>query len=186
MVDPGWLAVYGREAQDEDANLVPTVKNEKVKTGKARPADLITKPSACYSEAALLSVMKGAGRLVDDDALHEVMASRGLGTLATRVVIIEDLLTERYLVREGRGPIPTTKAFQLMTLLRGLGMGEPAQTELTGGWEHEFSPIEHDQLERDELMRRITQMMRQIVKRAREHDSDTIPGDHATSSTPCP
>jgi DNA topoisomerase-3 len=23
LVNPGWLAVYGKEAQDEDANLVP-------------------------------------------------------------------------------------------------------------------------------------------------------------------
>ncbi|MDP1491752.1 hypothetical protein, partial [Klebsiella pneumoniae] len=82
--------------------------------------------------------------------------------------------------------IPTAKAFQLMTLLRGLGVEELTQAELTGGWEHKLSLIERGQLERDEFMREIAQMTQQIVKRAKEYDSDTIPGDYATLSTPCP
>ena len=35
LVNPGWLVVYGREAQGEDANLVPVAKDEKVKTDKS-------------------------------------------------------------------------------------------------------------------------------------------------------
>ncbi|MFN7608981.1 MAG: DNA topoisomerase III, partial [Ralstonia sp.] len=186
LVNPGWLVVYGREAQGEDANLVPVAKDEKVKTDKVEPVGLTTKPPARYNEATLLSAMEGAGKLVDDDALREAMAGKGLGTPATRAAIIEGLLTEKYLVREGRELIPTAKAFQLMTLLRGLGVEELTQAELTGGWEHKLSLIERGQLERDEFMREIAQMTQQIVKRAKEYDSDTIPGDYATLSTPCP
>jgi DNA topoisomerase-3 len=32
LVNPGWLAVYGKEAQDEDANLVPVQPGEQVRT----------------------------------------------------------------------------------------------------------------------------------------------------------
>ncbi len=35
-------------------------------------------------------------------------------------------------------------------------------------------------------MLEIAQMTQQIVKRAKEYDSDTIPGDYATLDTPCP
>jgi DNA topoisomerase-3 len=31
LVNPGWLAVYGKEAQDEDANLVPVQAGEQVR-----------------------------------------------------------------------------------------------------------------------------------------------------------
>ncbi|MGD7278330.1 topoisomerase C-terminal repeat-containing protein, partial [Ralstonia pseudosolanacearum] len=124
--------------------------------------------------------------LVDDDALREAMAGKGLGTPATRAAIIEGLLTEKYLLREGRELIPTAKAFQLMTLLRGLGVEELTQAELTGEWEHKLAQIERGRLARDEFMREIAQMTQQIVKRAKEYDSDTIPGDYATLSTPCP
>jgi DNA topoisomerase-3 len=130
--------------------------------------------------------MEGAGKLVDDDELREAMAGKGLGTPATRAAIIEGLLAEKYLVREGRELIPTAKAFQLMTLLRGLGVEELTQAELTGEWEHKLSQIERGRLKRDEFMREIAQMTQQIVKRAKEYDNDTIPGDYATLDTPCP
>ncbi|MEC3767339.1 DNA topoisomerase III [Cupriavidus sp. SS-3] len=191
LVNPGWLVIYGREAQGKDgkedaANLVPVAKDEKVKTDKVEAVGLTTKPPARYNEATLLSAMEGAGKLVDDDALREAMAGKGLGTPATRAAIIEGLLTEKYLVREGRELIPTAKAFQLMTLLRGLGVQELTQAELTGEWEHKLSQIERGRLKRDEFMREIAQMTQQIVKRAKEYDSDTIPGDYATLDTPCP
>ncbi|UXC35986.1 DNA topoisomerase III [Cupriavidus gilardii] len=186
LVNPGWLVVYGREAQGDDANLVPVAKDEKVRTDKVEPVGLTTKPPARYNEATLLSAMEGAGKLVDDDALREAMAGKGLGTPATRAAIIEGLLTEKYLVREGRELIPTAKAFQLMTLLRGLGVEELTQAELTGEWEHKLAQIERGRLKRDEFMREIAQMTQQIVKRAKEYDSDTIPGDYATLQTPCP
>ncbi|CAN7543005.1 DNA topoisomerase 3 [compost metagenome] len=188
LVNPGWLVIYGREAQgDKDAaNLVPVAKDEKVKTDKVESVGLTTKPPARYNEATLLSAMEGAGKLVDDDALREAMAGKGLGTPATRAAIIEGLLTEKYLVREGRELIPTAKAFQLMTLLRGLGVLELTQAELTGEWEHKLSQIERGRMKRDEFMLEIAQMTQQIVKRAKEYDSDTIPGDYATLDTPCP
>ncbi|WP_428852026.1 DNA topoisomerase III [Imbroritus primus] len=186
LVNPGWLVVYGREAQGDDANLVPVGKDERVKTDKVEPVGLVTKPPARYSEATLLSAMEGAGKLVGDEELREAMAGKGLGTPATRAAIIEGLLTEKYLVREGRELIPTAKAFQLMTLLRGLGVQELTQAELTGEWEHKLAQIERGRLKRDTFMTEIAQMTQQIVKRAKEYDNDTIPGDYATLQTPCP
>ena len=35
LVNPGWLAVYGKEAQDEDATLAPVQPNERVRTEEA-------------------------------------------------------------------------------------------------------------------------------------------------------
>jgi DNA topoisomerase III len=186
LVEPGWLQVYGRESSGEDANLVPVQKNEKVKTDKIAAHGLTTKPPARYNEATLLSAMEGAGKLVEDDELREAMAAKGLGTPATRAAIIEGLLGEKYLVREARDLIPTAKAFQLMTLLRGLGVEELTAPELTGEWEHKLAQMERGKLARDAFMQEIARMTQTIVKRAKEYDSDTIPGDYATLSTPCP
>ena len=78
--------------------------------------------------------MEGAGKLVDDEELREAMSERGLGTPATRAAIIEGLLNESYLRREGRDLVPTAKARQLMTLLSGLDVTELTSPELTGEW----------------------------------------------------
>jgi DNA topoisomerase-3 len=189
MTNPGWLAVYGKEAAADDkdgATLVPVAKGEKVLADKVTPNGLVTKPPARYNEATLLSAMEGAGKLVDSDELRDAMAGKGLGTPATRAAIIEGLLTEKYLLREGRDLIPTAKAFQLMTLLRGLGVNELTAPELTGEWEYKLSQMEKGQISREEFMREIAQMTQIIVKRAKEYDNDTIPGEYATLKTPCP
>lgn len=191
MTQAGWLAIYGKEALEEKdgdgkGTLVPVAKGEKVITEEVQAHGLFTKPPARYSEATLLSAMEGAGKLVDDGELREAMAGKGLGTPATRAAIIEGLLTEKYLLREGRELMPTAKAFQLMTLLRGLGVDELTSPELTGEWEYKLSQMEKGKISRDEFMREIAQMTQIIVKRAKEYDNDTIPGDYATLQTPCP
>ncbi|WP_136413750.1 MULTISPECIES: DNA topoisomerase III [Oxalobacteraceae] len=191
MTNPGWLAIYGREAANDDdkenaGTLVPVAKDEKVKTDKITANGLVTKPPARYTEATLLSAMEGAGKLVEDEDLREAMAGKGLGTPATRAAIIEGLLNEKYLLREGRELIPTAKAFQLMTLLRGLGVDELTLPELTGEWEYKLAQMERGKISREEFMREIAQMTQIIVKRAKEYNNDTIPGDYATLKTPCP
>ena len=195
LVRPGWLAIYGKEAADEVAgakdgdkgqSLVPVKPGEMVRAEIVEPKGLKTRPPARYSEATLLGAMEGAGKLVDDDELREAMQEKGLGTPATRAAIIEGLLNEKYILREGRELIPTAKAFQLMTLLRGLGVEELSKPELTGEWEYKLAQMEHGQLSRDAFMREIAAMTEHIVKKAKEYDRDTVPGDYATLSTPCP
>ena len=186
LVNPGWLSIYGREAQGSDDTLVAVTDNETVTVDLVEPKALATKPPARFSEATLLSAMEGAGKLVDDDALREAMSERGLGTPATRASIIEGLLNESYLRREGRELVPSAKAKQLMTLLSGLGVNELTSPELTGEWEHRLKQIEQGQLDREAFMAKIESMTDAIVRRAKEYERDTVPGDYVTLATPCP
>jgi DNA topoisomerase-3 len=186
LVNPGWLAIYGREAQDEEANLVAVQQKEKVKSEDVRVNANETRPPARYSEATLLSAMEGAGKMVDDEELRAAMAGRGLGTPATRAQIIENLINEQYIHREGRELVPTAKGFSLMTLLNGLGIPELTHPELTGDWEWKLARMEKGELSRSEFMKEIAAMTQQIVDRAKSYDSDTIPGDFGELSTPCP
>jgi DNA topoisomerase-3 len=195
LVRPGWLAIYGKEAADEVADakdgdkgqsLVPVQPGEKVKTETVDPKGLKTRPPARYSEATLLGAMEGAGKTVEDDELREAMQEKGLGTPATRASIIEGLIAEKYMLREGRELIPTAKAFQLMTLLRGLGVEELSKAELTGEWEYKLNQMEHGKLSRSSFMAEIAAMTERMVKKAKEYDRDTIPGDYATLVAPCP
>ena len=114
------------------------------------------------------------------------MQEKGLGTPATRAAIIEGLIGEKYMLREGRELIPTAKAFQLMTLLRGLQVEELSKPALTGDWEYKLAQMEKGQLSREAFMREIAAMTERIVLKAKEYDRDTVPGDYATLVTPCP
>ena len=189
LVKPGWLAIYGKEAQDDDESgkvLVAVQPGELALTESVTPKSLKTRPPARYTEATLLGAMEGAGKLVEDDELREAMQEKGLGTPATRAAIIEGLLNEKYMLRDGREMIPTAKAFQLMTLLRGLGVEELSKPALTGEWEHKLALMEQGKLSREAFMREIAAMTEHIVKKAKEYDRDTVPGDYVTLHTPCP
>lgn len=195
LVNPGWLAIYGKEAANEveDAkdgdkgqSLVPVAPNEKVLAEAVDAKGLKTRPPARYSEATLLGAMEGAGKTVEDDELREAMQEKGLGTPATRSSIIEGLIAEKYMLREGRELIPTAKAFQLMTLLRGLGAEELSKAELTGEWEYKLALMEQGKLKREVFMAEIAAMTERLVRKAKEYDRDTIPGDYATLQAPCP
>ena len=187
LIEPGWLAIYGRKANaGGDDTLVAVKPDEKAQTEAIEARDLATRPPARFTEATILSAMEGAGKTFEDDELREAMNGKGLGTPATRAAIIEGLIREVYLVREDRALIPTTKAFQLLTLLRGLGVNELTKPELTGEWESKLSLIEQGDLDRNKFMDEINAMTEQIVARAKNYGSTSIPGDYATLKTPCP
>ena len=186
LVKPGWLAIYGKDEQQESANLPPVAKAEQPLASAVDAISLATRPPARYSEATLLTAMEGAGKLIDDDELREAMAQKGLGTPATRAAVIERLIAEKYLIREGRELIPTAKAFQLLTLLTGLDVKELIQPELTGEWEYKLLQMERGKLKRATFMKEIARMTERIVKSAKEFNSETIPGDYSTLTTPCP
>ncbi len=192
LVKPGWLAIYGKEAEDEntdkeDAKTLVAVKpGEMVRAEVVEAKGLKTRPPARYSEATLLGAMEGAGKTIDDDELRQAMQEKGLGTPATRAATIEGLLYEKYMLREGRELIPTAKAFQLMTLLRGLDVQELTKAELTGDWEFKLAQMEHGKLSRETFMAEIAAMTERMVAKAKGYDKDTIPGDYATLVAPCP
>jgi DNA topoisomerase-3 len=187
LVNPGWLAVYGKEAQSADEPMLAKVlPNEKVATEELRVQGNQTKPPARFTEATLLSAMEGAGKTIEDDELREAMREKGLGTPATRAQIIEGLIQEKYVHRDGRELTPTAKAFSLMTLLHGLGIPELFSPELTAEWEFRLAQMEHGKLKREQFMREIIRMTKHIVAEAKNYESVTIPGDFATLSARCP
>jgi DNA topoisomerase-3 len=114
------------------------------------------------------------------------MKERGLGTPATRAVIIEKLIAEEYVLRNQRELQPTPKATALFTLLRGLEIPELISPELTGEWEYRLKEMEHGKLSRTEFMQGIADMTRHIVERAKAHESETVPGDYVTLAVACP
>ena len=184
LVNPGWLAVYGRSAEESSENLPAIAANENAAPREITVQRIQTKPPARYTEATLLSAMEGAGKLVEDDELRAAMASKGLGTPATRAAIIEGLLQEEYIHREGRELVPTPKAFSLLFALHMLGIVELASPELTGEWEHKLKLIELGTMTRNEFMQQIWALVKNIVGVIKTGEIPDVV--YATVPAPCP
>jgi DNA topoisomerase-3 len=131
--------------------------------------------------------MEGAGKFIDDEDLRAAMAGKGLGTPATRAAIIEGLINEQYLVRDGRELHPTAKAFQLLRALRGFGVDALDAPELTGEWEYQLAQMERGKLKRTAFMKEIAAMTQDIVDRIRKGaEKGEVPGDYVTLKAKCP
>jgi DNA topoisomerase III len=186
LVTPGWLAVYGKESQeDEDSpNLPPLEKNERIWTKDLEIKSKATQPPPRFSEATLLTAMEGAGKLIEDEELREAMAERGLGTPATRAATIEGLIFEEYIHRNGRELQPTAKATTLLFALEQLKVDEIRSPELTGEWEFKLKEMEHGRLGREEFMAEIMQRTQLMVERIKT--GEFADPDFGSLKTPCP
>ncbi len=169
LVEPGWKAVYGASSEvGGEKTLAPLPPGQPMHCAEIATQQLETKPPARFNEATLLSAMEHSGKLVEDEELAEAMKERGLGTPATRAAIIEKLLGENYLVRERKDLIPTSKAFELISLLEARDIDVLASPELTGEWEYKLNQILKKQMTREQFMREIREKTSEIVEKVKQ------------------
>lgn len=180
LAEPGWLAVYGKTTKDVAQDELPMLSPAdgmppKANIHSTELEEEQTKPPPRYTEATLLTAMETAGRLVDDEALAEAMKEKGLGTPATRAQIIENLIYQNYMERQGRELVPTPKAETLIAFLDMIKVEDLTSPSMTGEWEYKLHQIEQGKLSRDKFMEGITVMTQGMVERAKsfeEKDED--------------
>jgi DNA topoisomerase-3 len=169
LVKPGWLEVYGRRpgvAAGKD-ELCPVSVGEPAHAESVEVLAEETKPPARMTESTLLSAMEGAGKLIDDEALREAMAERGLGTPATRAATIEGLISQKYLAREGRELFVSGAGMRLINLVREMEIEGLYSPKLTGDWEFKLRQMEQGNLKRGDFMKEIIAYTDEICTKAR-------------------
>ncbi len=118
--------------------------------------------------------MENSDKLVEDDDLADAMKERGLGTPATRAAIIEKLIKEKYVVREGKDLTPTGKAFELLALLEAMKIEVLASPEMTGEWEFKLNQILKGEFTREKFMDEIRSMTTHIIDQVKNFESEEV------------
>jgi len=178
LTAPGWLAVYGKNTVDDDSpdsKALPALSPDdkaKAKTLEATLHSETTKPPPRYTEATLLSAMEGAGKMVDDEEHADAMKERGLGTPATRADTIEGLVNQKYLDRNQRELVPSTKAEQLFQFLSAVKVDDLTSPAMTGEWEFHLREMEHGKYSREKFMAEIVKETKGIVERVKGFEED--------------
>lgn len=175
LLEAGWKAIYGTiEGDNQDKILASVPEKAAISCIEIDKEAQETKPPARYNEATLLSAMENSDKLVDDEELADAMKERGLGTPATRAAIIEKLIKEKYVVREGKDLTPTGKAFELLALLEAMKIEVLASPEMTGEWEFKLNQILKGEFTRDQFMGEIRAMTRRIIDQVRNFEDDEV------------
>ena len=165
--DMGWRAITARtpEGEESDQEKIPEQNLSRHSRGEKQAVNGLklnraqTKPPSRYTEATLLTAMEGAGKFIEDEELRESIKGSGLGTAATRADIIEKLLNNFYIERNGKSLIPTDKGIQLVAL----APEELRSPELTARWEQCLTDIARGQGARGEFMAGIRKMTVDMV-----------------------
>jgi DNA topoisomerase-3 len=175
LLEAGWKAIYGSSADDDqDRTLAPVPADTPVDCREIVIEDHETTPPPRYNEATLLSAMENSDKLVEDEDLADAMKERGLGTPATRAAIIEKLIKEKYVVREGKDLTPTGKAFELLALLEAMKIEVLASPELTGEWEYKLNRILKGEFTRAQFMAEIRAMTQNIIDRVKNFETEEV------------
>ena len=130
----------------------------------------VTTPPERYTDATLLSAMEHAGRFVDDDKLKANLGN-GLGTPATRADMIEKLVQNRYVEREGKYFVPTAKGREVVRLAPEI-LRSP---ELTGVWEGRLERIAKGKEDPELFIKDIKKMASDLVKEVERSDKVFAP-----------
>jgi len=202
LVEPGWLAVYGKTAdvatsteagEDEEdetkkgeRQIVPVKPGESAELRRIELLEKVTRPPARYNESTLLSAMETAGKRVDDEDLRDAMSERGLGTPATRAAIIEGLILDKYITRDGRDLFVTTRGMRLIEQLHNMEIGLLTSPEMTGEWEYKLKQMEQGTLDRSTFMREIRDLTSNVVATAKDYARNAVEREWPEFPVPCP
>ncbi len=175
LLDPGWKIIYGKSADNQKDIMLDSIpENANVICNDISLEKLETKPPPRFNEATLLSAMENSDKLVEDEELAEAMKERGLGTPATRASIIEKLIKEKYVVREGKDLTPTGKAFELLALLEAMKIDVLASPEMTGDWEFKLNQIMKGELTRENFMQEVRKLTQHITSQVSTFEDTEI------------
>lgn len=172
IINWGWMEFYKSDSRskNDDQELPELVKGD---TRPVTGTELLikkTKPPKPYNEASLLSAMEHAGRFVDDEELKEQLKENGLGTPATRASIIERLLSVRYIKRNKKNLVPTSKGTKLIAIVPG-ALKSP---DFTGKWERGLSKISKGELDPQIFMDGINNVVKKAVALSANTNKDIV------------
>lgn len=181
ITDPGWLTVAGGKQEEEgeegkggepERTLPPMDGPGSLAIKGVRSIETQTRRPPYFTEDTLLGAMEGAGRYVEAGEVSEALRERGLGTPATRGVIIESLLANKTpkgapkqpdMGRDGKWLRITKKGASAIQELRAYGAANLCSPELTGEWELKLRAIESGDLAADQFLFEIKRLCAELV-----------------------
>ncbi|WP_019120637.1 DNA topoisomerase III [Brevibacillus massiliensis] len=172
QIREGWRKVLFSEDRDEEAGAIlpevaqgaaGKVKRVKVKAGK-------TQPPKRYTEGQLITLMKTAGKHLDNEELEKVlMKTEGLGTEATRAGIIGTLKDRKYIEVKRNQVFATAKG---MLLIEAIGDKILASPEMTARWEQRLSEIGQGTASAQAFMEQVKKLSQKLVQDAAQQAKD--------------
>lgn len=164
----GWRKVIPQK-DNEETKLPPLKEGEQGAVQEVKVKESKTQPPKRYTEGQLITLMKTAGKVVEDKELEQVlMKTEGLGTEATRAGIITMLKDRKYIEISKNLVYATAKAKILMT---AIGSEILASPEMTAKWEQRLKEISEGGASSKQFMEQTNKMIAHLIAAATNNSS---------------
>lgn len=139
QIQEGWRKVIFQDDKDDETILPIVAEGEEGKVVKVKVKEGKTQPPKRYTEGQLITLMKTAGKYLENEELEKVLKkTEGLGTEATRAGIITMLKDRKYIDVKKNQVYATDKGKVLITAIGDKILASP---EMTAKWEQRLAEI---------------------------------------------
>ncbi|MCL6573872.1 MAG: DNA topoisomerase III [Bacillus sp. (in: Bacteria)] len=182
-IEVGWRKVLNPKERDEEPSLPLLKKGEQGRTEKVEVKESQTQPPKRYTEGQLITLMKTAGKHIDDKELEKILTrTEGLGTEATRAGIIT-MLKDRLYIEVRKNVVYATAKAKILIL--AIGQEVLASPEMTAKWEQKLKEISMGSAEPKLFMEQTKRMVSHLISSSIGQSSKwSFPVDVRESFTP--
>jgi DNA topoisomerase III len=168
QIEEGWKKVIKSKEREDEPALPSLIKGEQGITEKVEVKESQTQPPKRYTEGQLITLMKTAGRHIDDKELEKVLSkTEGLGTEATRAGIITMLKDRLYIEVKKNVVYATAKA---KILIDAIGSEILASPEMTAKWEQKLKEISEGSAVPKQFMEHTKKMVIHLISSSLEQE----------------
>lgn len=131
-----------------------------------------TSPPTRYNSGSIILAMENAGKLIEDEALRELIKGSGIGTSATRAEIIKKLERIAYIELNKKTQIltPSKKGEVIYDVIRKT-MPDLLNPKLTASWEKGLTMVAQSEIKEEEFMKKLDDYIRtKVVKYKKERN----------------
>lgn len=161
-LEEGWRKVIAHKEKDGEPELPHLQQGEQGNVKKVNVKESATQPPKRYTEGQLITLMKTAGKHIEDKELEKVlMKTEGLGTEATRAGIITMLKDRKYIEIKKNTVFAMAKA---KILIAAIGEQILASPEMTAKWEQRLKEISEGVASPKQFMEQTNKMVSHLIQ----------------------
>lgn len=146
VINPGWKS--DKSKNDNNQELIK--ENDEVKVFDVKYERRLTKGPERYTDCTLFELLENPGRFVCDKRLKSVIKENGIGTNATRALILKDLIENGYVIRDKKCVMPTIDGQELISVIKTEKLTEPF---FTAEIEDKLQQIQEGKLNKDDVVK---------------------------------
>ncbi|WP_160721223.1 DNA topoisomerase III [Bacillus sp. USDA818B3_A] len=180
QLEEGWRKVLNHKEREDEPELPALTKGEQGNTVKVDIKESQTQPPKRYTEGQLITLMKTAGKHIDDKELEKILTkTEGLGTEATRAGIITMLKDRLYIEVKKNLVYATAKA---KILVEAIGKEILASPEMTAKWEQKLKEISEGSAVPKHFMEQTKKMVLHLINSGLEQSANWAFSDEITQN----